>query len=94
MLAERPVIATRGGGAAEIVTDHETGLLCQPGDADGLTLCIRKLIANPILADKLVQQAARAARERFRLEGCVSQTNDLIAAVASGESLAPVSAHC
>lgn len=47
MAVGKPVIATRIGGFTDIVKDGETGLLVTPGDVDGLTNAIARLLANP-----------------------------------------------
>ena len=43
----RPVIASRIGALAELVTDHETGLLCEPGDAEDLVAKVRWAAEHP-----------------------------------------------
>jgi len=68
MLARRPVIATRGGGAVEIVRDGETGLLVPPGDVQALVAAIRHLLEHPDLARRLAEAAYRDARLRFSLK--------------------------
>ena len=69
-----PVIATRAGGVAEVVSDGDNGLLVDPGDVDALTDAIRRFFAEDGLAAKLRANAApsvvRYAPERVygRLE--------------------------
>lgn len=46
MAAGRPVVATRVGGVPELVVDGETGLLAGPGDAEGLSGAIRRLLVD------------------------------------------------
>ena len=59
MLAGKPVIATRAGGAAEIVQDGVTGLLVTPGSVEELRLAIVLLATDRSLYEAL----ARAGRE-------------------------------
>ncbi|MDQ7041458.1 MAG: glycosyltransferase family 4 protein [Rhodothermus sp.] len=68
MLARRPVIATRGGGAVEIVRDGETGLLVPPGDVQALAAAIRHLLDHPAQARQLAEAAYQDAHRRFSIE--------------------------
>lgn len=68
MLARRPVIATRGGGAVEILRDGETGLLVPPGDAQALAVAIQRLLRHPEQARQLAEAAYKDARTRFSIE--------------------------
>jgi glycosyltransferase involved in cell wall biosynthesis len=47
MAVGRPVVATRIGGAEEIVADGETGLLVPPGDDAALAAAIRSILLRP-----------------------------------------------
>ena len=47
MAARRAVIATDGGGAREIITDGEDGLLVPPGDSHRMAEAIIRLVKNP-----------------------------------------------
>lgn len=55
-----PVIATRSGGPAEIVTDGETGLMIALGDVEGCVAAMRKLCNDPARATEM----GAAGRER------------------------------
>ena len=61
MALGRAVIASRVAGPREIVEDGITGLLFDPGNAEQLAACLRRLQDDPQLAVKLGQ----AGRERF-----------------------------
>jgi len=78
MLSARPVIASRGGGAMEIVNDGVTGLLSDMGDAEDLARCIRALVDDPAFAKQLATAAALEARQRYSIEHCVEQTSAVI----------------
>jgi glycosyltransferase involved in cell wall biosynthesis len=54
-----PVIAARVGGLAEIVSDGETGLLCEPGSVTAFTDAMRKMVAINS------QEMRGKARKRF-----------------------------
>ena len=69
MALATPVVATRSGGAAEMVNDGESGLLCEPGSAPELAEAVAKLLADPERADGLGRAAQRRARERYSQRG-------------------------
>jgi len=63
MAAGTPVIASRAGGALEIVQDGETGLLTPPGDVPALTAAMHRLLTDAPLRERLSQQGrAHVAR--------------------------------
>ncbi len=59
------VIASRAGGNPELVENEISGLLFEPGDADGLAHQLRRCLAHPELRAKLGQAAARRIRAHF-----------------------------
>ena len=65
MLAGRPVIATRAGGVPEVVTDGETGVLVEPGDARALTDALDALHRDPPRVAHFARQGAAHARRHF-----------------------------
>lgn len=65
MLAHRPVIATRGGGASEIVEPEVTGLLVEPGSAAALRSAIAELLADPPRRQGMGLAGRARAEERF-----------------------------
>src|SRR6516165_631594 len=78
MLAGRPVIAAKAGGALEIVKDHETGLLVEPSDSHALAGAIHQLLENRRLAATLSESAKRDAEERFGLQEVLEQWKQCI----------------
>ncbi len=65
MAAGVPVIATRVGGIPEIISDGETGLLVDPGDATQLADAIDFLADNPEARARLGQNSFVYAVEHF-----------------------------
>lgn len=61
------VVATPVGAVSDIVKDGETGLLVQPGDVDGLTAALTRLIEDKPLRDRLGAAALRLHREQLDL---------------------------
>jgi glycosyltransferase involved in cell wall biosynthesis len=64
----KPVIATAVDGILDLITDHETGLLFTPGDADELARLIEELIEKPDLANKLASTGQKYVQEFCSLE--------------------------
>lgn len=56
-----PAIASRAGGAAEVVADGETGILVDPDASDAVAAAIARFAADP---DRLAAMG-RAARRRY-----------------------------
>lgn len=57
---ERPVVASRHGGAVETIADGETGILITPGSADELAAAIASLAARGDDGRRAIGCAARA----------------------------------
>jgi glycosyltransferase involved in cell wall biosynthesis len=87
MLAGRPVIATRAGGAAEILTNNLTGLLIEPGDSHALAVAIQRLLGNRELTAEMARTAKREAEERFRLDRVLQEWAECIEEVTGPRSL-------
>ncbi len=84
--AGRPVVATRVGGAPEIVEDGRTGLLVSPGDPAALADAIATVLADRDRARAFGEAARRRARERFALDLHIERTLELwLEVVASGQ---------
>jgi glycosyltransferase involved in cell wall biosynthesis len=68
MALEVPVIAARGGGVPEIVTDGVDGLLVPPGDVAGTTHALERLLNHPNSRSPIIEAASRTVREKFSME--------------------------
>ncbi len=62
-----PVVASRVGGVAELVRDHETGLVVAPGYARELADAIQWVLEHPASAAEMGQRAVRMIDEQFNL---------------------------
>jgi glycosyltransferase involved in cell wall biosynthesis len=60
-----PVVATRVGGAAEIITDGVNGLLVPPANPAALADALRRVLSLDAAAREQMQQAARASAQHF-----------------------------
>jgi glycosyltransferase involved in cell wall biosynthesis len=78
MLAERPVIATAGGGASEIVKAGETAWQVPPRDPAALAAAIREVLASPDRAREIARAGKRDALARFTLGVTLPQTERAI----------------
>ena len=78
MLAGKPVIATRAGGAVEIMEDGVGGLLVLPGSVPELQEAIAYLLANPEAAAKLAIEGQARAEQVFSLEALFRGTSAVL----------------
>lgn len=60
-----PIIATRSGGPAEIISDNETGYLVDVDDYAAVANCLRTFLADPHQAAAMGQAGAALVRKRF-----------------------------
>jgi glycosyltransferase involved in cell wall biosynthesis len=73
MLAGRPVIATRTGGASEIIEDGVTGVLLRPGKPAELATTVMRLLGQPGRAGELAAAGRAHAIAHFSLEAMLTQ---------------------
>ena len=64
MASELPVVSTRISGLPELIEPDVTGYLAEPGDSNGLTIALEKLIGDPALR----QRMGAAGREKVKRE--------------------------
>jgi glycosyltransferase involved in cell wall biosynthesis len=81
MLAQRPVIATRAGGAEEIIDHNNTGLLVPPGSASATASAIRYLIERPERAQTITEKGYQSAKSRFSVPKMRRKVSSCIAVV-------------
>lgn len=60
-----PVVATRVGGVPEVITDGETGLLCDPHDPAGLAATIQRLATAPDERERLGSNGRAAVEATY-----------------------------
>jgi hypothetical protein len=68
MLAGKPVVATRSGGAAEMVVDGETGFLVPVGDPAALARAVLALLEDPERMTAMGRRGKERARTVFGQE--------------------------
>lgn len=82
MMQERPVVAFRQGGAAEIVADGETGRLVAPRDAHALAAAVLEILEDPARRQSMGAAGRRRAETLFnadRMAAAVSGVYDAVA---------------
>lgn len=63
-----PIVVSRVGGLAEIVTHEHDGLWFTPGNSGELASCLTRLLGNPDLRSTLCVRGQRTATERFSMK--------------------------
>ena len=83
MAAGKPVVATDGGAAREIIEDRVHGLLVPPGDVQALAQAIVRVLTQRELAVAMGQRGQASVRERFNVQqyvdGVQAVYDDLLA---------------
>jgi glycosyltransferase involved in cell wall biosynthesis len=75
-----PIVATDGGGPAEIIQNGYDGFLVPLGDADALAAAVLKLLADASLRTRLAKAGARKVR-RYRPEQVAAEVEAVYASV-------------
>ncbi|HVL06199.1 MAG TPA: glycosyltransferase family 4 protein, partial [Acidimicrobiales bacterium] len=70
MACGAPVIASALGGLREVVRHGETGFLVAPGDVDDLRRRIEQVLADPVQARRMGDDAHQLVAERFTWDAC------------------------
>lgn len=86
MLAERPVIATAGGGASEIVRAGVTAWQVAPNDPAALAAAILDVLSNPDRAREVAAAGRKDALARFTLGVTLPQTERAVALAAGARA--------
>lgn len=79
MAAHKPVIASNGGGAQEIVMDKLTGQLTPMKDADALAAAIQRYIDNPVWAKEVAMNGYLRSKQLFSTKAMVDKFNEILA---------------
>jgi glycosyltransferase involved in cell wall biosynthesis len=72
---ELPVIASRIGGIAEVVTHEVTGLLTEPADPRGMAEGLLKLYRHPELRKKMGATARKRVQDAYDFDACAGAMN-------------------
>jgi sugar transferase (PEP-CTERM/EpsH1 system associated) len=93
MAARLPVVATRVGGADEMVIDGETGCLVPAGGPEELAAALTALLSAPDRARAMGAAGRARAEQEFSLSGMVTRYETLYAEAVSVKAARRVSAN-
>lgn len=68
MALQRPIVASRVGGIAEVLREGESGLMVEVGDVEGIADALRRLAADPELRRALGSAAGAVQAEGYSLD--------------------------
>lgn len=94
MLSQRPIVATRGGGATELVGENnERGILVDGGDVSQLGEAMRNVVEDSEARNRKTAEAFKFARENCSLDKTAMKVGEILknlgqSAVTEGELLA------
>ena len=77
MAASKPIIATAGGGTAEIINDTYNGYIVEPGDVNAAVNIILRLVNNPSEAERISFNALETINNKFRQSDKTQEYIDL-----------------
>jgi glycosyltransferase involved in cell wall biosynthesis len=77
MAMEKPVVASRVGGIPDLVKDNINGFLTTPGDKEGLTDALKKLLNDKRLAIKMGKEGRKRVTDRFSADVMVRSINNI-----------------
>lgn len=63
MASELPVVATRTGGIPDLIIDGKNGLLCEQKDIIQIAECIRKILNDEELRNKLIHEGLKTVED-------------------------------
>ena len=78
MAAGLPVVASKIGGIPEVVSDGETGILVEPGNAADLSRALKRLLIDEELRRRMGQRAHRVVKEKFSQGVMVKKTLEVL----------------
>lgn len=79
MAAGLPVVSTPVGGIPEAITDGVEGYLVQPGDIDGLSECLVRLLGDAVLRRRMGEAARRKIEDGFSTDRILPKLEALYA---------------
>jgi glycosyltransferase involved in cell wall biosynthesis len=87
MAAARPVVATRVGGAEEMIDDGVTGVLVPPSDPGAMAAALRRVLATGDAGAAMGAAARRRVESEFTLAGKMLRYEQLYAEAAAAKGL-------
>jgi len=90
MASEIPVVAPRVGSVPETVIDGKTGLLSEPGDAEGTAEKVLTLLADRPRAEAMGRAGREEVISRWSVERMVEGYEELIAGIYASKAKEPL----
>jgi glycosyltransferase involved in cell wall biosynthesis len=87
MASGKPIVASNVGGIPDLVKDGQNGFLVRPGDVNGLSLAIKKLIEDKELRVKMGAKG-RTMAQSYGVEEMIRKIDDLYTALYQEKVLA------
>jgi glycosyltransferase involved in cell wall biosynthesis len=84
LAAGLPVVSTRVGGVADVLSDGVDGFLVEPGDMHALAARLEQLAREPELRARMGETGRRRALRRYAVERLVTDVDDLYRALLEG----------
>lgn len=78
MAAGLPVVATRVGGIPDFLTDGETGLFCQPANAEDIARQIERVLNDSTLRGALRAKASALVAQKYSWDTIAPRMRDLM----------------
>ena len=86
MAAGVPIVASRVGGLAEMLTDGETALLVPPGDPEALAAALSRLHSDSRLRHNLAESALALVKSRYSLSPMLERLAALYEEASAGRA--------
>lgn len=82
-----PVVATKVGGVVEIIDDAKTGLLVMPKDPEAMAKAVIRILQDPQLSARMVEQSQRRIDERYTIKHMADATIKVYEEVMSSRNI-------
>jgi glycosyltransferase involved in cell wall biosynthesis/phosphohistidine phosphatase SixA len=69
----KPIVATKSGGALEIIENEKSGLLIEPKNYEELAICLERLINNKDLREKLGKEGKKNIEKKFTVKKLIGE---------------------
>jgi glycosyltransferase involved in cell wall biosynthesis len=77
LAAQRPAVATRVGGTADVITDGLDGFLVEPGDVDALAARLAELARDPERRARMGETGRSRVLGRYAVDRLIDDVDRL-----------------
>ncbi|MBN2089078.1 glycosyltransferase family 4 protein [candidate division KSB1 bacterium] len=71
-----PVIATAVGGVTDLISDDQSGYLCEVNNIDEMVLKIKKVLFDPGMTQQIIANAKSNVQNRFSYQRLIGEVED------------------